>query len=486
MSHREIISTFRYVSRMRHEFMLSELRDYLKDDASVREIYRVLKPLFFDNGIIVVEEEDDFRLIRAPARKTLELNGEEIKKNELFFSSAGLSRKLERLIEEYVGKKTSKQWDDPLVMEKIRKAIRSQKSIYWNKGGPGQISYDKGYSVLGYLAYQFPVYFVQFQYLLYELAKDGLLNTRMKILDAGSGPGTVSLAIIDLYNRLDERKAQLHSIELFDENIEAYNFLVPEYASLRSDVTVEDPVKADLSKLDIEKLPDNIDLMVFSNVLNEMKDLNPEQKADIVMALSEKLSPDGSIIIMEPADKTNSIGMRKLSVMLRRKGLKIYSPCSFIWSGECSLESCWSFEQKSDIKHTRLMEKLAECDEPYRYINTDIKFSYVILRKDKLAKQHFTIPSASRFARMSQMDKHTGKRINVICSLMSGDLGDEKYMVYRICDGTSKKAVYAVFPSHNLTEDNEVITKSAYGSILRIYNVLVKYNEANGSYNLLI
>ena len=96
------------------------------------------------------------------------------------------------------------------------------------------------------------------------MAKDGLLKTRMRILDVGSGPGTIPLALIDMYNRLDDHKAEVYSVELFDENIEAYNFLVPQYAASKSNVTVREPIRTDVSKLDIEKLPDNIDLIVFS------------------------------------------------------------------------------------------------------------------------------------------------------------------------------------------------------------------------------
>ncbi len=486
MSDREIISTFKYVSRMKTDFMLSELKDYLKEETSVQHIYQILRPLLFDNEVEIIKEGDDYRSIRMLPRESLQLTEKEVKKNEVFFNSAGVSRKLERLIEEYTEKKTSKKWDDPQVLEKIRKAIRSQKANYWKKGDSRHISYETGYSVLGYLAYQFPVYFVQFQYLLYDMAKKGLLNTRIKILDAGSGPGTIPLAVIDFYNRLGDHKAQVYSMELFDENIEAYNYLVPGYASFKSNVIIEDPIKCDLSKMEIEELPEKIDLMVFSNVLNEMKDLSPDQKADIVIKMSEKLSQDGNIIIIEPADKTNSIEMRNLTRRLKTKGLKIYSPCSFLWGGECTLETCWSFEQKSDINPTRLMEKVAECDKPYQYMNTDIKFSYAILRKDKLSKQKFTSPSGSNFAPLSRINKHIKKHINVTCSVMSGDLGDEKYSVYRICDGTSKKAAYAVLPSHNLTEDTEAITKASYGSIIELYNVLIKYNEANDSYNLLI
>ncbi|MBP1908423.1 small ribosomal subunit Rsm22 family protein [Methanolobus bombayensis] len=486
MSDREIISTFKYVSRMKKEFMLSELKNYLKEEASVREIYRAIRPLHFDLGVDIIEEKDDYRILRSPSGKQMNLSEEDMRKNDLFFKSPAVSRKLERLIEKYIEKKTSKEWDDPQILEKIRKAIRVQKNSYWKEGSGRKISYEKGYSILGYLAYQFPVYFVQFQYLFYEMAKDGLLKTRIKILDVGSGPGTIPLAIIDIYNRLEDYRAEIHSVEIFDENIEAYNFLVPEYASFKSNVTVEEPIRNDISKLDIENLPDKIDLMVFSNVLNEVKDLNLREKTELIIKMSEKLTENGSIIIIEPADKVNSTGMRRLSIELKKKGLKIYSPCTFLWSGECTLKDCWSFEHKKDIKPTRLMEALSQCDEPYRYINTDIKYSYVILRKDKLAKHFMEFPAKSKFARLSHISKHNKKHINVACSVMSEDLGDEKYKLYRICDGTSKKAVYAVIPSHNLSEHNEALTKARYGSIIKIYNVLVKYNEANDSYNLLV
>ncbi|MEZ5336481.1 MAG: small ribosomal subunit Rsm22 family protein [Methanolobus sp.] len=486
MSDREIISTFKYVSRMKKEFMLSELTDYLKEEASTSQVYSTLKPLFFDLGVNIVPEKNDFKIIRAPSGKQMELSEDEIKKNEYFFSSATVSRKMERLIEQYIEKKTGKNWDDPFVLEKIRKAIRLQKASYWKEGKSRNISYEKGYSILGYLAYQFPVYFVQFQYLLYEMAKDGLLKNRMKVLDIGSGPGTIPLALIDMYNRLDDSSAEIHAVEIFDENLEAYNFLVPQYAGFKSNVSIREPIKADFKNLEVEKLPENIDLMVFSYVLNEIKDLAPEQKVEIIKSMSSKLSEDGSIIIIEPADRNNSTEMRNLTIMLKNAGIKIYSPCSFIWSGVCSLDSCWSFEQKNDITAPRLMVKLAECEEPYKYINTDIKYSYAILRKDKLAKHRFSESSRSKFARMSAIEKHKGKNINVACSVMSGDLGDEKYSLYRICDGSSKKAVYAVLPSHNVSEDTDIITKVSYGSIIKIFNVLVKYNEANDSYNLLI
>jgi hypothetical protein len=82
-----------------------------------------------------------------------------------------------------------------------RAAIRAQKGEYWNQAGGRPLSYGSGYRILAYLAYQLPVSFIEFEHLLHDLAVDGLLRERMRVLDLGSGPGTVPLAITDAWGR---------------------------------------------------------------------------------------------------------------------------------------------------------------------------------------------------------------------------------------------------------------------------------------------
>ncbi len=483
-SEKEIISTVKYVSHMKSEFMLSEIQNYITSDMSVEQIYSIVKPLLYELGIDAIPEGSDIRLMLASPATVMQLTEEEVKKTEIFLRSAVVSAKLQTIIEQYISKKTAKRWDDPVVLDRIRKAVVSQKNVYWKEGSSRQISYEKGYNVLGYLAYQFPVYFVQFQHMLYEMAQAGILKDRMKVLDVGTGPGTVPLAIADFYKRLEGCKADIYCVELYDENIEAFNSLVPQYVP--DQITIHEPIRSDIREIRPETLPENIDLMVFSNVLNEIKDITIEEKADIVLKMAQWLASDGSILVIEPADRANSVELRRLSIALKEAGLGIYAPCSFIWNAGCSLEECWSFGQKQDINPTLLMRKLAECDEPYRYINTDIKYSYFIVRKDGVTKECYRVPPKAKFARFSKMGTHKDKRINVVCSLMSGDLGDEKYSLYKLCDGTSRKAVYAVLPWHNVTEDNSLIKRADYGEILELYNVLVNYNKEKDAYNLLL
>ena len=69
---------------------------------------------------------------------------------------------------------------------------------------------------------------------------------------------------------------------------------------------------------------------------------------------------------------------------------------------------------------------------------------------------------------------------------MSGDLGDPKNHVFKICDGTSVKPVYAVIPFYHQEPNNEALKKAKYGDVIEIYNVLVRYNKEYDAYNLLV
>lgn len=483
MSGKEVISAVKYVSGMKPEFMLSEIRDYVKGELTVAQLYDIIGPMAFDLGLRLEPVDGDYRVVRMSQARPLVLNDEKRKAQDMFLSSPHVPEKLEKLIEEYVEKKTGKAWGDTAVLDKLRKAIVAQKAGYWKEGPKRKISYEKGYDVLGYLSYQFPVYFVQTEHIIYGLALDGLLKDRMKVFDAGTGPGTVPLALADFYRRTKCGESVVYSLEKFDENIEAFMSLVPVYAE-GSGLKVEKPIKGDILDININDLPDNIDLMVFSNVLNELE-ADVERRAEIVRSMAGKLAKDGNIVIVEPADKVNSTEMRKLVVRLMDKGMGVYSPCSFIWCARCHPESCWSFEEKEDIKPPRLMQKLAE-EEPYRFMNTDIKYSYAVLRKDDLSREKYRVPPKARFARLSKMKAHVNKHINVVAAVMSGDLGDKTDHVFKLCDGTSVKPVYAVLPFYHVSPNNEALLKAKYGQVVEIYGVLARYNKEYDAYNLLV
>ncbi|MDD4567967.1 Methyltransferase domain protein [Methanoculleus chikugoensis] len=401
-----------------------------------------------------------------------------------FFEEPAIPDYIQRLVESYIEKKTGKAWDDPVVLDRMRNAILAQKSRYWKEK---RVSYRKAYQVLGYLAYHAPVYLVQFEHILWQIINQGLAKPHMRILDLGTGPGVVPLAVIDLLGRLGSGSAEVYAVEQSEEHFEAYNALVPAAAAARGNaVRVEKPIRADIGALEAADLPDRIDLMVFSNVLNEFRHLDIDRRADLVAGLADRLAPDGTIVVVEPADLANSTAMRQTVRAIAERGLAIYSPCSFIRGTACNPVRCWTFEQKGDIRPTRLMERLAARKDGYRFINVDIKYSSALLRKDAKKQHAYRVPPGAKFARLSHLRRHRDKKINVVTALMSGNLGDNRTKVYKVCDGTPADPTYAVVPATLRGANRDALEGLPYGDIVRLYGVLVRFNRDHDAYNLVV
>jgi hypothetical protein len=79
-----------------------------------------------------------------------------------------------------------------------------------------------------------------------------------------------------------------------------------------------------------------------------------------------------------------------------------------------------------------------------------------------------------------------GKQISVAGSKASEDPGDAKTHMFRLCDGSAKKPVYAVVPSYHITPENGAIVSAPYGAILELQNVLVRHNPKHDAYNVLV
>lgn len=395
-----------------------------------------------------------------------------------------LTRDLQDRIESYVEQKTGKPWDDPVALERVRTAIVSQKKRYWEKGR-GSPDYRRGYEVLAYLAYQLPVFLTQFQHLLFLLARDGLLPEHPRVLDVGSGPGVVPLAVIDFFRRLGRGGGILRAIESSEEQVEAYRHLVLSAGRRHPGWQTPPPVLGDLTGT--PEPEEDLDLIVFSSVLNELRRLSPGERGRILRMYAERLSPWGTMVVIEPADLGNATLLRQnVLAATQEPGLGIYAPCTFLWGDRCRSDRCWSFAHFGDMRPTRWMEALARGTEGYRFLNIDLKCSYALLRRDGRVRHPCRIPPRAPFIRLSRLDRHLNRRINVAAGVVSTDLGDQEHHVFLICDGTTVKPVYAVLPRYHREKGNRLLLETDYGDLLEIRGALVRYNPAHDSYNLLV
>ncbi len=486
MAGNPLIATVKYVAGTKPSFRLSEIIPYLETPATVEEIYQTLSPELSRLGLVAAKHGNDYEIARFQPAPAYLLNDDENLREETFLAGRRIPSPLTETIERYIAKKTGNAWDDPLIIERLRKAIVAQKNDYWRPSERRSLKYAKGYSVLGYLAYHFPVYFMQTEHLLARLARDGYLKKTMTILDIGTGSGVVPLAIADYWSRLDGATASVYSIERSEEHIEAFLFLRDALVPRGGKVSIKSPVKADIRDPLPSAIPEKIDLIIFSNVLNELPDSTERSRAELVERIAERLAPDGAILIVEPADEENATRMRTLVTGLHGHKLYLHAPCSFIWGTPCPAPRCWSFATAPAIHQTRVMETLAACEEFYRFINTDIKYSYALLRPAGIHSEGYRIPRGSKVLRFSKLHLHIGRRVNVTAVKMSGELGDGKNHLFKVCDGTAKVPVYAVLPAFHKTPDNETLLSAPYGTVLEMEGVLIRYNQDHDAYNLLV
>ncbi|MCZ7356024.1 MAG: hypothetical protein O8C66_08585 [Candidatus Methanoperedens sp.] len=476
----EPLSLAKYLASSRAEFALSEMNLYLSRKYEEKKLYEILKPHFYDLDLFCDASFKCSKIVKRP----LPADEQVIRELERSFKSPRLPARIEKLIESHIERSCGKNWHKGETARLIRENIVKQKEEYWK----GASQYPK-IRIISYLLYHFPVYFCQFQYLLLDLLKNGLLTTKMSILDAGSGPGTITLSTIDFFEKLLDiyskknidvkMNIRFDSIEKTEENIDCYNELTSDYLSNigNANISMNEPIHA---PLETAKLQEDFDLIVFSNVLAEMK-MSPVERANVVGRIAQGSS---TTIIIEPADLVNSKALRITQHALVKKGFTIVSPCTLIWGMGCSGENCWSFQETGNIQVPGFMKKIADTEEQYRYINTDMKFSSVILRKDGMEKR--TYKAKGKFVRLSNLKKHIEKRINVVASVMSGNLGDEKNLMFKVCDATTSIPSYAVLPSYHINENNKKLLEAGYGDIVEIFGTLVRENKEFSSYNLLI
>ncbi|NYT06810.1 MAG: class I SAM-dependent methyltransferase [Methanomicrobiales archaeon] len=480
------LQALRDMTASREEFLLSEFAARFYPGIELPVLLTTLLPALSRLRLgWETRGSSDFRIFSLPAQAPFLLPRETVTMMEARLSTGIFDDDLQNLIERYIVQVTGKDWDDPVVLQRIRSAIMQQKGQYWKEGKARKIGYRKGYAVLAYLAYHTPVYVTQSAHLLLMLTRDRLLPARARILDAGTGPGVFPLAATWFARTMPGFSAEIFSLERSDPFIEAYRFLAPRYSAGMDSLTIHPPIQGDLRETDTLLLPSSLDLIVLQNVLNEFPG-TPGDKAAIVTSLSRLLAPGGCLLITEPADRESSTGLRITVAAALGPDLRIHSPCSFIRGRQCRPDNCWSFVVRPSLRPTRLMQRLSGEHEAYRFENTDIKYSYAVLVRDSRRRHPYTVPGNAPFLPFSALPRHTGKRVNVVGAVMSADIGDAGTHVFLLCDGTQSRPVYAVLPRYHCTPDNRYLLTASYSSLVELRQVLVRYNQKHQAWNLFV
>jgi SAM-dependent methyltransferase len=416
--------------------------------------------------------------------------------------------------------------------DRLRTAIRRLKTDYFHQN---DVEYDRD-AALGYAVYHLPDYYAAVGYVLDDLAENGLLPRRLRVLDVGAGAGGPALGLLDYLP--DDALVDYHAVEpspaadvletmlgetrrnvrttVHRTTVEAFDprAVLPETAF---DAPGEGDETTDPSGgEDAGGAGGPFDLVLFGNVLSELDD-----PAAVVERAMSWLRPDGSLVALAPADRNTAIGLREVerAVVRPDDAASVYSPTLRLWPGVAPSDTGWSFDRRPDVTAPPFQQRLDEAGEgDGTFTNETVQFAYAILRPD--GRQRADVrPDRSRFARMANMGDHVTNRVDLLAVKLSRDLsagggrgtggrdgrsgggggrsrgrggdgqsrdgrGEDPNPVYKVGDGSESLDHYAVCTRESGL--NRDLARADYGAVLAFENVLVLWNDDEHAYNLVV
>ncbi|QLH78751.1 class I SAM-dependent methyltransferase [Halosimplex rubrum] len=395
----------------------------------------------------------------------------------------------DRLVAEY-----GPGWPDGDSGDRLRERIRSFKDDYFNQRA---VEYDAE-TALAYALYHLPDYYAVAGYVLADLAREGLLAKRLRVLDVGAGVGGPALGLADFVP--EDALVDYHAVEpsdaadvleaMLDETGRNVHHTVHRETAEAFDPVAVASELADGSDDGEGSDGGGFDLILFSNVLSELDD--PES---VVRRYADALADEGTIAGLAPADRNTAVGLRKVERAVADRGpLTIYGPAVRLWPGETPADDCWSFEVKPDIEVPVFQRRLDDgepgesgLDGPERrdgeFENVDVQYAYTYLRTDGRRRVDFT-PDDSRVAKLADSEDLITERANVYFAKLGRDLSDGGHPLFRVGDGSQRVDHFAVLTDESML--NSDLLTAEYGDVLSVENALVLWNDDEGAVNLVI
>lgn len=235
--------------------------------------------------------------------------------------------------------------------------------------------------LLAYGLFFFPQSFVRAHFPVAELIHyrkwtPPSINKPLKILDIGSGLGAVGLSVTHFFK---ERSVALTAV---DHSSESLNMLSQLHRDLKDEWPLSNLIahyskaEAFIAKQHSEKW-DIITLGFSFNELTAKQSL--EEKADCIRAIAKHLTPDGVLIILEPALRETSVALQHTNDSLIASG-NFFSWGPYLSQASCPLlaeDKFWNHE----VRNWQLPGSLERINRHLFRSVQELKFSYTILSK---------------------------------------------------------------------------------------------------------
>jgi SAM-dependent methyltransferase len=481
----------------------AEIHEYVGGQPHPAAIRQVLREEAPDLGLL---EREDGRFEPVP-EEPLAVTFEGIES-----LPSGIDRAVEDLLVERFGP----GWPDGESGATLRATIRDFKRQYL---AGGTVTYDEE-TVLGYAVYHLPAYFVAVQYVLAELAADGLVGRHLRVLDVGAGVGGPALGLSAFVD--DATLVEYHAIEPSPAAGVLDRLLAETGRNVHTTVHRE-PIEA------FEPSVEAFDLVLFANVLSELDD-----PAGQVERATEWLDPGGSVVALSPADRNTAIGLRKVERAVEAAtNATVYGPTVRLWPHERPESNSWSFVRRKRLETPAVQHRLDKgdrttaehgrqkagdtpaSDEPAKgdspdggaggagppgsnpngdsdperlpgdgeFVNVDVQYAYSVLRLDGEQAVEFR-PTQGRVTKLATSERHVTERVDCVAVKLSPDLSTGGNPLFLVGDGSQHIDHFAVLTESSTL--NRALQAAGYGDVLSIENTLVLWNDDEGAYNLVV
>jgi len=371
-----------------------------------------------------------------------------------------------RCLEELLVADFGPGWPSGESGDALRACIRELKRDYF---AGSEVEYDAE-TALAYAIYHLPDNYAVAQYTLARLANRGLLPTRLRVLDVGSGVGGPMLGLHDLLP--NDCVVEYHAVEP--------SAAADVFESLAG--ATQRGFRTELHRTTAEAFDPNgvFDVVLFANVLSELAD--PETVAARYM---DAVATDGSFVGIAPADREAAIGLRETERALEDAGYGVWGPQVRLWPGFAPEDRGWTFDVQSDLETPAFQRELDEiAGGTGAFRNVDVQYAFSVVRHDD-ERMLDVEPDASRFAKLAASGDHVANRIDWLGQKLSANLnGSDGNPLFKVSDGSERVDHYAVLTRESLLNDD--LRTAEYGDLLVFENALLLWNDDEESYNLVV
>ena len=327
-----------------------------------------------------------------------------------------------------------------LPAEFIKKTINDINAMF---NSNREVQYDNFY--LSYLLYYLPANLFKIWKPLLDLHIRSTLKPTLKVLDVGTGPGSIPLGIIEFYNSLAQSyrevnfslcftliEAEQKFLDIALNMIESMKINLPPNLVVMVDAIFCDVITSDYTNNDL----DHYDLVTMSNFLTFNERNNNKEATAIINKLKKYIDVAGSLIIIEPGEEKSCLALKRVRNEIASKdGFNVYSPCIGVWeeknSYNCTcfgmVRSFWEIPQIYQCLVSKGLNKARRIDVP---------FNYLVLRTDGLRK-YPTITNYVHFTKLADLQELIDETVNVTAIIRSViDQKKANRLILLLCDGS--------------------------------------------------